>query len=588
MLEKKIQLLIAIKKYGLTEDRDDNSTLVEFICKNLLLIGEYWKSKTTIGRTSLWFKKEEQYKKWHLSDIVDTTLALQTGTALGTKSVHNYWWFENELMSIIHSCIDTLMKKHDYISVYTCLLSIEKLCETAVVCKEASYYAEQVEWLTALVENNLVSETDDNETKKAFAGIVEVISILYINLILESTKLYQDYNIESIAEEVIKSLDTRRVIEESPLLSKSKHLDFYQKIQTEIIIERKRITPEWIIKQNVAREEYDYLNMLISIISAGINQYFSLGRKLLEKNLLLESCIMLSRFYEYESKLNRFIYIVQIRKDELCGLHIDKETKWDSFQIEKLKATHEKWKALVPELLSDCSREFTIENWKKREEYPDFLGESYNHICEDAIDSIVNNNTIQFEQDYINLSKMILFYQEYIRTDFLNGKDNYRLEYMYYMYTAPIEEWAQIGGLAILWGEFSSDDTWFNKVNNGAKLVLSKNDVTTDLAEKIIQYIQNRQKFIFGIGSRDIIETNWKQRVEEAIRVHGLCDVENNLFDERLKTNSRLLNAFCSNFMKMGFSSNPSEVFWVMCVNPTLPKDKQFHTRFSWEDAMNE
>ena len=41
----------------------------------------------------------------------------------------------------------------------------------------------------------------------------------------------------------------------------------------------------------------------------------------------------------------------------------------------------------------------------------------------------------------------MLLYQEYIRTDFIKNKDLYRVEYAYYMFTSPIVEWAQIGGL---------------------------------------------------------------------------------------------------------------------------------------------
>ena len=182
----------------------------------------------------------------------------------------------------------------------------------------------------------------------------------------------------------------------------------------------------------------------------------------------------------------------------------------------------------------------------------------------------------------------MLLYQEYIRTDFLNEIGKYRTEYGYYMYTSPIVEWAQIGGLAILWGEFGADNTWFEKVDNGAKLIFTKNGEVTDLAEKIIRYIQNRDKFMLGIGSRDILETDWNISVENAIRDCRQLDVEYGIFGLRLKTSSKLLHAFCSDFTDMGFMSDPAEVFWVLCVNPLLPKEKQFHTRISWEDKINE
>ena len=585
--EKKTDLLKAIQKYGVNENHGDNGTMVEFVCKNILLIGEYWKRKTTIAKNSLWFRNEAKYKKWHLTDGTETELALRTGTALGTKNERNYWWFEDEVKSVINSCFENLIEKHDFSSLYSCLLAFEKICGTAISYKEVSYYAEQVNWLKNLVKKNQVSELDD-ETKTAYAGVIEVISLLYLGIVLEATKFYNDYNIEKIVNCVVEAVDTSRSLEKAPVLSGSNNVDFYDKIQTEIRVEGRRITPTWVIAQCVAKEEYNYLNRVIDTICDGFEQVFSLGKEFLEKKLLLESCILLSRFFEFESKLNRFLEIIQIREHELRSLQIDKELVWDEFRIGKLKETYENWKITVPELLLKSSSEFALFNWKNREAFPDFLGENYNHICEDAIDSIISNNIIQFEQDFINLSKLMLLYQEYIRTDFLNEIGKYRTEYIYYMYTAPIVEWAQIGGLAILWGEFGADNTWYEKVDNGAKLIFTKNGEVTDLAEKIIQYIQNRDKFMLGIGSRDILETDWNLSVANAIRSCRKPDVEYGIYGLRLKTSSKLLQAFCSDFMDLGFMSDPSEVFWVLCVNPLLPKEKQFHTRFSWEDKINE
>lgn len=55
----------------------------------------------------------------------------------------------------------------------------------------------------------------------------------------------------------------------------------------------------------------------------------------------------------------------------------------------------------------------------------------------------------------------------------------------------------------------------------------------------------------------------------------------------KLKTESKLLNAFCQNFESMGFTTDPSEVYWVLCINPMLPEEKKFRTRYSWEDKLN-
>ena len=100
--------------------------------------------------------------------------------------------------------------------------------------------------------------------------------------------------------------------------------------------------------------------------------------------------------------------------------------------------------------------------------------------------------------------------------------------------------------------------------------------------------MSQRDKFMFGIGARDVLETSWNQVVENAIRESAEIETEYVMFGQRIKTDSKLIKAFCFNFFDMGFLTNPSEVFWVICVNPLLSEEKKFHSKFSWEDNLNE
>ena len=79
-----------------------------------------------------------------------------------------------------------------------------------------------------------------------------------------------------------------------------------------------------------------------------------------------------------------------------------------------------------------------------------------------------------------------------------------------------------------------------------------------------------------------------KEFVANAIRESATIETEYVMFRQEIKTDSKIIKAFCSNFLDMGFTTDPSEVFWVICINPLLPKEKRFHTRFSWEDDLNE
>ncbi len=586
--ENQIKLLNKIQRFGESLAENNIATMIQFMCKNLALVEAYWEIKRYIPRDSYWFRNTQKYQKWHLTDSIATSTVLRTGTILPSKAEHDYWWFENEIFSINRKCILYLCKTSNYSSLYTYLSCFDTICEIAINSKEVNYFVNQINYLRELVEKLATDpERQDDEENKIFAGIVEQISLLYLSIVMESKKYCENLNIKKFISNAISIIDKGKPLDKCELFRGKEQLDFYNKIITEIQVEKKRLTPDWLIAQNVAKEAYVYINSLIDAIREGIDNSFRLGQYLYEKKMLFESCIISLRFYEYESKLSRLLEVIELKEREFSEYHIDQALIWDELKVEILKQTIKKWKNTIPSLLLKCSSEFSIKTWEKRDEYPDFLGESYNHICDDAINAITQNNISQFQVDFENLSRLMLLYQEYIRTDFIKKKDVYKIEFVYYAFTSPIAEWAQIGGLAILWGEFNSNKDWKEIVNTVTAKIFTDDSEGTELAETFIKYIQDRDKSWIGFGYRGFLETEWKQRVAQAIKNSEIYQTEYDLFGMKLKTESKLLNAFCQNFESMGFTTDPSEVYWVLCINPMLPEEKKFRTRYSWEDKLN-
>lgn len=585
--ESNINLLKTIQKYGCQLNLDNNASIVNFMHKNLYLLVQYWEKKQSIPRESLWFRRKGKYQKWHLANDSEVSLALRTGTALKPKKEPDYYWFEDEIMSLNRTCINYLVKKVDYESLYSYIDIFESMCELSIVHKETDYYVGQIDWIKNLIQKIIKEEKIRDSI--AFTGIIEQISLLYLNIILEAGKYFQNFNFNDFYKSIIDAIDSGKLIDEIKEICGSNNIDLYKKILMEIYIEGHRITPDWLIKQYVAKEEVIYMNSLADMVREGINHAYSLGKTLLKEKMYFEACIIFIRFYEYESKLTNFYKFGEQKYEEMIKYHLDIGDKWEDNKFGKVKEIFLQYKKELPNLLLECTTEFAMKNWNCREDYPDFLGECYNHISEDSIEAITSNNKEQYERDFENLTKLMLLYQEYIRSDFIKNKDLYRIEYAYYMFTSPIVEWAQIGGLAILWGEFINDKDWGNIVKKAFKIILnSKGDEnSTELAEKLIEYVQQRNKFMMGIGSRDILKSKWNLCVENAIKEEVNIESEYLMFETRIKTENNLLNAFCPNFLNYGFSIDPSEVFWVVCVNPLLSTEKQFHTRFSWEEKLH-
>ena len=585
---KNIELLKVIQKYGCSIDVKDNTSMVNFMCKNLALLEQYWKVKKDISRDSFWFRRKGKYQKWHLANSSESSIALKTGTALRPKEEPNYYWFEDEIMSINHVCINYLVGKGDFESIYNYLVVFESICKTAIVHKEANYYVGQIDWLKKIIQKIANEKKIGNSV--AFAGIIEYISVLYLGIILEASKYLKNLDINSIYKSIQDAIDSGKRADTIKEICGRDNIELYKKILLEVSAEGHRITPDWLIKQYVAKEEYVYMNCLLDMVKEGVEHAYSLGTAFVDKKMYYEACILLTRFYEYESKLSNFYKFAEQKYEELQNCHLEKNDRWDNSRLGGVKEMFLECKKALPELLLKCASEFVIRNWDCGDDYPDFLGECYNHISEDAVEAIVNNDKEQYERNFENLTKLMLLYQEYIRSDFIKNKDLYRVEYAYYMFTSPIVEWAQIGGLGILWGEFFKDKDWSSIVNKSFTSILKRkeDDNSIELAEKLIEFVRERNKFMFGIASRDILETSWNQYVADAIRKSENIKTEDVMFERRIKTDSKLINAFCPNFLDMGFTTDPSEVFWAVCVNPLLPDEKRFHTSFSWEDKLGE
>lgn len=59
-------------------------------------------------------------------------------------------------------------------------------------------------------------------------------------------------------------------------------------------------------------------------------------------------------------------------------------------------------------------------------------------------------------------------------------------------------------------------------------------------------------------------------------------------YDEMIKTDSKIIKAFCPFSRDIEFISHPEEVFWVTCINPSLSEEKRYKTKFNWEAKLDE
>lgn len=580
-----LQVLRLVQKYGCNINEMNNLSILDFMSKNLGIIEQYWKIKPTLSRESLWFEQKHKYQRWHYAEGYEVSIALKTGTSLNFRKEPDYYWFENEIFSINQSCIDYLIEKKDFESLYKYYEGFSKLCETAIYNKEAEYFIQLINRMNKKIQE--LSELEIVNGNISFIGIVDQLSIIILSLIMEASNYLSAMDINSFCESIINSIDLGKP--NTKEIRGKENEEIYKKILLEIRTEGKRVTPDWLVKQYFLKEEYVYMNSLSDIVSEGIERAFVLGNFFLGKSKNYEACILFSRFYEYESKLLDFFENAKSKDKDIKAYYVNKEDQWDSSRIDSPIKKVEKYKNELPDKLLKCASEFSFKNWEDLEKYPDFLGGLYNNLSEHAVQAIVKNDKEQFEKNFENLTRLMLLYQEYIRSDLGTEPNLFRLEYVYYMITSPIAEWAQIGGLGILFGEFCVDSGWKKIIDTAVQSLLDKVEKNRpNIKEDLVSYVNNRNKFLYGIGPRNILENDWNLRVSKAIGNLKNIRFESVRYDEVIKTDSKIIKAFCPFSRDIEFISHPEEVFWVTCINPSLSEEKRYKTKFNWEAKLDE
>ena len=245
----------------------------------------------------------------------------------------------------------------------------------------------------------------------------------------------------------------------------------------------------------------------------------------------------------------------------------------------------------LPAHLVKCCGSHAVKHWKKREGVPDFLGFCYNHLCENLITSLEQNNYTTFAAVYKDFFPLVLLYFEYIRDDVRKRKEPHLQMANVALMTAPLIEFAAISGLAVIWGEFVADPEWKELIQGSLKTFVSASpeEIVRQLTH-ITQMVSLVKDTPLMATSRGVVHIGWNQRIEHSIRNHESYRIEHtDFYSQSLVTESKLLRAYFSNTFHDNIEiRDPEDVFFILFVNPYLAADKQFRTRYSWEKWIDE
>ena len=444
--------------------------------------------------------------------------------------------------------------------------------------------------MAAYVSCIACAKSDDKNHVILAAAIADVFIGIYINIIIGINKYLRELNIDSLLNCATEACSYEQLKPNNRYYNNHSVEHLFNCIFAELKLESKRVTPDWYIKQAVAYTVYQDLNDVVDAMDKIYNNVFSVGKRLTENKCYLQGATVLSRLFELSSKASMALTTLNTFFPKLEALHFEPTVVWDECHLKQFLTRRKEIEKSFPPYLVKCCGETTLAHWRDREDFPDSLGFCYNQLCEYLVEAIEDDDFESFKSAYSGFFGVVLLYHEYVRSDVVKIKELHKQSAVFHVVTAPLIEYAIISGLAILWGEFSENSQWRELVDAELSEFVRKDEKKREILTKIIEMLSYRKGHMLGIGNRDLIQTNWVQRITNSIRVSGLCHYEYKDWGIKvLKTESTLLKAFCgTSFENLGFADNVEDLYLILCLNQYVPSEKQYESRSKWEKNLHE
>ena len=590
VVSNQLETLKDIAFYNQNNAPNNNAAMVQFMKNNLILLHRYLKIKTRIPFDSNWYAEEAVYKQWHVTSDQEVQVHTKTGTALQPDKQTNFTWFEEAIIEINDVCLSKLYRDKDYNNLYSYLLLTSESSKYATEGYSLPFWIKQLNIIKENILSLLQSDESPQNNRDIQIAIVDAVSLAFLSLIVEIDHNLTTIDICTIQNNAIEIADSATIaISNDRFYNNQPVKDIFTRVKDEIDIEQSRITPDWYIKQIVAKELFDYCNEVLKILESVFLGIFDLGTKMGEAGHNDLAIIALCRYFEMRSKCEPLLQIVKVIISELEEAHKERVVIWDESYFDTFTKKQENLFEKYIESIIKYSEEFAIENWENREKHPDFLGGCYNSICEYLIQSIENNDFDKFKKMHSKFIKLAILYKEYIRSDLIKHKEEYLQNRIFYVASAPYVEYAKICSYAIIWGEFTNNTEWRKLVELETKQFMTTK-AGKDFIERIPEIIELRWNILHGIGNRDIINTDWDLRIAKAMKDSSNCQYEYHEYGRKsLKTASRLLKTFCGDYFdQTGFSHPTEDIYIVSCLNKLMEPDKQYYGRFDWGKDINE
>ena len=366
------------------------------------LLNYYVSRKKQIPTESHWYASRQQFQDWMLANASELELALNTGTALSPKNVKDRNWFEEECIDTVLSIFDHFAEKNRWESAHRC---VEILISTAENVG-GDFYEDTGQLILRKLAPKIrraIEAIDSPRTpdeRRIQLGFVDSYGRLGIGLLIGLLRHVHEQTPEQLSS-AIDAIDWRKESGVYRSQLPGKLLPTLEKTamdyQTEILIERRPLSPAWYLRTITTQQ---YLFKLKAYYEFTKSLHDKLYKKSVEQfianKMIFCAAGLVERWREYSHKLDRCVKdfhklatdCAEFNKvTDLPWLEIDFEQEQNLINLYYIEAV-EKFTQLLPSLSNEAISEVG--------DIPDYFGQAYTFGVEGCYQACIENDHKRF------------------------------------------------------------------------------------------------------------------------------------------------------------------------------------------------
>lgn len=511
VVKTKISIIHQVMKLAIEKgDRGIDDT--KYITNRLVaVLIDYRTFKQNITTESKWFDVVLKHANWLYPDVTKEQLLHNLGVISQPQTAPDKEWLENDVIAVIDECLHSY-EHNKSISGLISLVAVLRPYLNELVLK---WDLKQATAHYNLLETAIKPVFDQTEINiESRLQLLEILGLCRIDILIHALKCITDFNVDvTITDLAFHVFGKNKIPKNGVPDSVRLVIDQLSKmLRFEFAVEDKLVSPEWYIKQLIAREYTTEIKRVFSSLVDFVEKNPALVKTVeealmvaLRKQRELELTTRLegirASFYKKVEELRLFNRISDI---EIVPMADDFErNRLEELRIVQLDSLAD---VLVP--LYRTTRDDSI---------PDFFGICFRQLVQELFNRLKSGNVSGFKEIFHKV-----FIGAFLAKDRLALELDGNADQMAKVRIAfePIVDMLHLSGYAVAFSDLH-DNSEFSKLVFTLWENLSNVMSNMETPQKVLEFIikvLGLQKADFRMMATSFLRFDWKQRFEEQLR----------------------------------------------------------------------